>query len=52
MNKLFCPGNAILAGFSGSVALCPFSAISGPQDGNFSSLARRKAIYQITHDGA
>src|SRR5216684_4076153 len=41
MNKLLCPGKAILAGFSGRVALCPFSAISGPQDGNVSSLARR-----------
>src|SRR6266568_4115684 len=42
INRPFCPGNAILAGFSSSFAQCPLSALAGRHDdGDLICLARR-----------
>jgi hypothetical protein len=51
MHSLLSADHAILEGGK-QCWPCSFSAISGHQDGHFSTLAQRKALYQNTHDGA
>jgi hypothetical protein len=41
MHMPFCPAKAIWAGFSGSFAPCPFSALAGRHDGDVLYLTRR-----------
>src|SRR4030042_5254381 len=46
INLPFCPNNAIMAGFSGSFARCPLSAISGCHYGSLICLTRQKVNSQ------
>jgi hypothetical protein len=41
INRLFCPDNVLLVGYSGSFAQCPVSALAGRHDnGNLICLTR------------
>jgi hypothetical protein len=51
MNMLCGPDNAIVAGLQAVLSL-PIRSDLSASGGNFCFLAQRKALYQITHDGA